>query len=319
MGGQTSTTKTENKPPAWAVPLFEQSASEAQRIYDSGAGGNVYRGDTTAGLGRTTLAGISGVQAAASSLPATSSSGTNLLDMASGAQLRQGNPYFNEALQGQLDDTAAQVQSQFSGSGRYGSGANTAVLTKQLGNIRANAMYNQYNQDTANMLTANNLVDQANSNLYQNKLSGSQATIKAGQLQDAAKQADLDAALARFQATDNQDWIRLGLLQAAASGSAGNYGTGVQTQRTSGNPLSVIGGIGSLATKSDRRLKENIEEVGEKNGFQLYEWNYIGGEQRYRGVMAQDVIQLRPDAIEFDSEGFMAVRYDLLGIEMEAV
>lgn len=249
MGGGTTTQKTENKPPAWSKPLFEQSAAEASKIYASGKGGNVYQGDTTAGLGGTTLSGISGVQAAANSLPATSSSGTNLLDMASGKNLQSGNPFFNQALQGQLDDTAAQVQSQFSGSGRYGSGANTGVLTSKLGNIRASAMSDQYNRDTQNMLTANNLVDQSNSNLFQNQLAGSQATISAGKLQDAAKQAELDAALNKFQAEDNQDWTRLGLLQSAAAGSAGNYGTNTSTQRSPSNPLSVLGGVGSILAK----------------------------------------------------------------------
>lgn len=249
MGGGTQKTVQENKPPAWAKPLFEQSASEASKIYASGKGGNVYQGDTTAGLGSTTLSGISGVQAAANSLPATSSSGTNLLDMASGKNLQSGNPFFNQALQGQLDDTAAQVQSQFSGSGRYGSGANTGVLTSKLGNIRASAMSDQYNRDTQNMLTANNLVDQSNSNLFQNQLAGGQATISAGKLQDAAKQAELDAALNKFQAEDNQDWTRLGLLQSAAAGSAGNYGTNTSTQKSPSNPLSLLGGVGSILAK----------------------------------------------------------------------
>jgi hypothetical protein len=249
MGGQQSKTTTENKPPKWAKPLFEKSATEATSIYDSGKGGNVYQGDTTAGLGTTTQSGISGLSSAVKGLPSQSSSGTNLLDMASGKYLKEGNPYFNDALSGQLSQTADQVQSQFSGSGRYGSGANTNVLTQQLGNIRANALSDQFNRDSQNMLTANSSIDAANSNLFQNKLTGNQSVINAGKLQDAAKQADLDAALSKFQAEDNKDWTRLGLLQAAAAGSAGNYGTGITTQKQSTNPLSILGGVGSLATK----------------------------------------------------------------------
>lgn len=244
-----SKSTTENKPPKWAEPLFKQSASQATDIYNSGKGGNVYQGDTTAGLGDTTQSGISGVQSTVGGLPSASSSGTNLLDMASGKYLQEGNPYFNDALKGQLDSTAAQVQSQFSGSGRYGSGANTNVLTQQLGNIRANALSDQFNRDTQNMLTANGQIDSANNALFQNKLAGNQAVIDAGQLQDAAKQADLDAALTKFQATDNRDWTRLGLLQAAAGGAAGNYGTNTQRTSQAFNPLSAVGGVASLATK----------------------------------------------------------------------
>jgi hypothetical protein len=242
-------TETENKPPAWAQPLFEQSATEAQKIYDSGKGGNVYTGDTTAGLGSTTLGGIGGIKSAVSGLPGQTSSASNLGDMASGQYLKDGNPYFNSALQGQLDSTADQVQSAFSGSGRFGSGANTGVLTNRLGNIRSSALSDQFNRDTQNMLTANSQIDSANSNLFQNQLTGNQAQIGAGKLQDAARQANLDAALQRFQAKDNKDWTRLGLLQSAASGAAGNYGTNTQTQSGSSNPLSMLGGIGSMVAK----------------------------------------------------------------------
>jgi len=250
MASSPKTTTTENKPPKWATPLFEQSATEAQNIYNSGKGGGVYQGDTTAGLGTTTQSGISGLQGAVSAMPSTTSSASNLAEMANGSYLKNGNPYFESALSGQLQSTADQVQSQFSGSGRYGSGANTNVLTNSLGNIRSTALSNQYNRDAQNMLTANGQIDSANSNLYQNQLAGNQAVIGAGQLQDAAKQAELNAAQSKFLAEDNQDWTRLGLLQAAAAGSAGNYGT--QSQVQSGGPsplLGAIGGIGSLATK----------------------------------------------------------------------
>lgn len=250
MASSPKTTETTSKPPAWAAPLFSQSASEAQKLYNSGSGGNVYQGDTTAGLGSTTQSGISGIQNTVSGLPTSTSSATNLADVANGSYLKSGNPYFESALSGQLQSTADQVQSQFSGSGRYGSGANTNVLTNSLGNIRATALSNQYNQDAQNMLTANGQIDSANSNLYQNQLAGNQAVVGAGQLQDAAKQAELDAAQSKFLAEDNQDWTRLGLLQAAASGSAGNYGSQSQVQSGGSNGLlSAIGGIGSLATK----------------------------------------------------------------------
>lgn len=281
----TTKTTTDSKPPAWSQPLFSQSASEASKIYNSGAGGNVYQGQTVAGLGDTTQAGIGGVQQAAgaygqtpnalsqygSAVNSPTSSANNLADMASGKYLQSGNPDFNQALQGQLDNTANQVQSQFSGAGRYGSGANTNALTSQLGNIRSSALSNQFNQDSQHMLSANGQIDASNlgqqnaninqqgantntanalNNWNQGAIGANQATIQAGQLQDRNQQAQLDANLQKFQATDNAPWTRLGLLQSAASGSAGNYGTNVQTTKQSTNPLSMLGGIGSLATKA---------------------------------------------------------------------
>jgi hypothetical protein len=122
-------------------------------------------------------------------------------------------------------------------------------LTTQLGNIRSGALANQFNQDTSNMLAANNQIDSSNSANYQNRLAGNQAVINAGQLQDTAKQQQLTSDYNKWTAEDMQPWTRLGLLQSAASGSAGNYGTNVQTSQTPTNPLSMIGGVGSLATK----------------------------------------------------------------------
>lgn len=311
MGGKSSTQKTENKPPKWATPLFQQSASEAQRIYNSGKGGNVYQGDTVAGLGDTTQQGIAGVKSAADGFnnPTVTN---NLTDWASGKNVMS-NPYFNEALQGQLADTAAQVQSQFSGAGRYGSGANTGVLANKLGNIRASALSDQYNRDVGNMFTANNAL----TNWNQSNLGAQQAVTNAGQLEDQAKQAQLTADFTKWQSEDMRDWTRLGLLQSAAAGSAGNYGTNTQTQTQPFNALQGVGALGSLFTKSDARLKTGIKPIGVKNGHTIYEWRYIGSTMRYRGVMAQDVIDTNPSAVIVQN-GFYAVNYGALGLEMEA-
>jgi len=329
---KSTTSTSENKPPEWAKPLFEQSASEAQKIYDSGAGGSVYQGQTVADLGGTTQAGIQGVSDAASNwsnpayqnmLTAPTSAASNLGGMASGQNLLS-NPHFEDALKGQIDKTAAQVQSQFSGAGRYGSGANTGVLASELGNIRSNALFNQYNQDTQNMLTANSQIDAANANRlglmnnsFANQLGGAQAQIGAGQVQDQNAQDKLQADYSKWLAEDMQDWTRLGLLQSAAAGSAGNYGTNVQTQTQPFNAMGAIGGLGQLLLKSDARLKENIEPVGYKNGHVLWEFTYRGSRERFRGVMAQMVMEMAPAAVIMEPDGFYAVDYAALGLEME--
>lgn len=317
--GKSSTQETESRPPAWSVPLFQQSASEAQRIYDSGAGGNVYQGPTVAGLGSTTQAGIQGVQSTTSGLPSSTSSATNLADMASGSYLQGGNPHFNSMLDNQLQNTSERIQSQFSGSGRYGSGANNAVLSRELGNTATSALSDQFNRDSQNMLTANGMIDNSNSALFQNRLAGNQATIQAGQLQDQNSQAQLNADFARWQSEDMQPWTRLGLLQSAAAGSAGNYGTNTQTQTQPFNAMQAIGGLGSLFTKSDVRAKVNIVPVAVENGYTVYEFTYRGTKGRWRGVMAQDVIAKDPTAVSIDADGLFMVDYLRIGVEPRRV
>ena len=68
---------------------------------------------------------------------------------------------------------------------------------------------------------------------------------------------------------------------------------------------------------SDIRLKTDIERVGiAANGLPLYTFKYIGSEVVYRGVMAQDVLEVFPEAVSTMPNGFLAVRYDLLGMRM---
>ena len=73
---------------------------------------------------------------------------------------------------------------------------------------------------------------------------------------------------------------------------------------------------------SDRRIKENIELVGrdERTMLPLYEFEYINGSgRRFLGVMAQDVLESYPDMVFTMPDGFMAVNYAGLGLEMVEV
>jgi hypothetical protein len=71
---------------------------------------------------------------------------------------------------------------------------------------------------------------------------------------------------------------------------------------------------------SDLRLKTDIEKVGvAANGLPIYNFRYIGGDAVYRGVMAQDVLEVFPEAVSIMPNGYLAVRYGMLGLEMTRV
>ena len=80
-------------------------------------------------------------------------------------------------------------------------------------------------------------------------------------------------------------------------------------------------GVGTGIAFSDRRVKENIELVGQLTPeIGLYEFEYIGGNgSRYRGVMADEVLKVMPEAVVTSDRGYMAVVYSMLGFEMEEV
>lgn len=74
--------------------------------------------------------------------------------------------------------------------------------------------------------------------------------------------------------------------------------------------------------RSDRRLKENIQPIGtdERTGLNLYVFQYKNGSgKRFIGVMADEVEKLYPEAVFEMPDGYKAVNYAALGLEMVEV
>ena len=70
---------------------------------------------------------------------------------------------------------------------------------------------------------------------------------------------------------------------------------------------------------SDIKLKENIEEVGvSPNGHKIYEFNYKGFKDRWRGAMAQDVVKKNPMAVGI-RDGYLTIDYSKIDVNMELV
>jgi hypothetical protein len=64
---------------------------------------------------------------------------------------------------------------------------------------------------------------------------------------------------------------------------------------------------------SDIRLKRDVVRVGElPSGLPTYEWTYIWGGPRYRGVMAHEAREVFPNAV-VNIGGYLAVDYSKVG------
>ena len=104
------------------------------------------------------------------------------------------------------------------------------------------------------------------------------------------------------------------------SNQTSQFNTGLNAE---GQVMGALVGAGTTAAfRSDRRLKENIELVGrdERTMLPLYEFEYINGSgRRFLGVMADDVEQKFPDMVFDMPDGYKAVNYAGLGIEMVEV
>lgn len=87
-------------------------------------------------------------------------------------------------------------------------------------------------------------------------------------------------------------------------------------------PLSILSAAGPCADEgsdsiSDARLKADIEQVGTTvYGLPLFHFRYTDGVERFEGVMAQDVLNVMPNAVSVGADGFYRVNYGKLGIAM---
>jgi hypothetical protein len=85
----------------------------------------------------------------------------------------------------------------------------------------------------------------------------------------------------------------------------------------------ITGGFdaGLFGGTSDIRLKTDIVPLGKRKGHKWYSFRYVWDKPstKREGVMAQEVMETRPDAVITHPLGFYMVDYDALGLVMETV
>ena len=69
---------------------------------------------------------------------------------------------------------------------------------------------------------------------------------------------------------------------------------------------------------SDIRLKRDIAQAGKlDSGVGLYRYRYLWSDTIYVGVMAQEVAEVMPEAVQRGADGYMRVDYARLGLRMQ--
>lgn len=134
-------------------------------------------------------------------------------------------------------------------------------------------------------------------------------------LRAAMRQATLDALKKEGIELSPAEWGELTARMIAAKPDAvrpaGFFGDIADIVRT------VIPTIASAL--SDRRLKTNIVHFETlENGLRIVEFSYLGFTNRWRGLIAQDVLQTHPDAVVEDENGHLAVDYNGLNVSLQA-
>lgn len=308
MGGGTRVSTSESAPWEEQIPYLTAGFDEARRLYDRGAP-SYYSKDTLAGFD-----------------PAQTAAQHNVLGYAMGpraaAQQAGAEDRLLKGLSGQIDTASFNPM-----MAALGSQMKNQLEANVLPGIRQNLVEYQPGGGSRGDIVQGNAIASANQQML-NKAAemtyGAQQaaqdralnfaqtypSIMSAPLGMASAMGDVGAARrAMTQETINRDMARhqyestapQNALQNYMAMVQGNYG-GTTTQTTPGpSGLQTIGQIASIAAPfmgSDIRIKENIVPEGMKwRGLQVYAYNYIGDSTPRRGVMAQEVEQVRPDAV----------------------
>ena len=129
--------------------------------------------------------------------------------------------------------------------------------------------------------------------------------------------------LAMMQTVNQRRFLAANARARESLGVPAAYGAPVMmppSDRLSG-ALSIASSVASIASAftSDIKLKENIEEVGvSPDGYKIYEFNYKGFKDRWRGAMAQDVVKKNPMAVGI-LDNYLTVDYSKIDVDMELV
>lgn len=337
-GGQQSyqQTKSSNEPPAFIQPYLKQGINDLSALYTGNpTAPDYYPNSTVAPQSEFTRSAISALgNYGQNGGQYTDASGQMLTDTLNGKYLDPtSSPDYLKAIdashQPYIDQFTKQIipgiTSAFEGSGRTGSGAHQAAvdqattsLNRSIGDADAKTGAQYFTNARAQQLQAAGLIPQQT----QADLAKINATGEAGDITDAYNQSKINEDVSRYNYNNNKQWDYisryLGILNGGYPGGESTGSSyGYQPHQGGGfgsffGPAMSLAGLGLSAYSafSDARLKENIVPVGSTHdGQNLYLYNYKGDAEPRVGLMAQEVAQTRPEAVEVDPSGYLKVNY----------
>lgn len=117
--------------------------------------------------------------------------------------------------------------------------------------------------------------------------------------------------------TQNSNTVVSGV--GAGVGAGGGISTSSMAVLDPGSVIFSPSPVGSGGF-SDIRLKENINLVGKSlSGINIYEWNYINDVNRFRGVVAQELLGTKFESSLSIKQGFYFVDYTDLDVKFEKI
>jgi hypothetical protein len=205
------------------------------------------------------------------------------------------------------------AQSQQFGQNQAQQQANNSAQAQQFGQGMANAQLNNSSlqQQYANQTNATQLNNANATQGFQNNISANNQRLNqlAGLMSGAQVQ---NPAFASTPQTGVAGVDTAGIYNNAYNQQYQQY----QNQQQQGN--SLLGGLfglgaSALTAFSDRRLKRDIERAGSlPNGLPVYSYRYLWDDEPTLGVMADEVLHVKPEAVSVHPSGYMLVDYSMI-------
>jgi len=309
-GSSGGDTNVVNKPWRESQPFLKNLLADAQSGYDAGVfSTDPFTGNRVApqsGMTQQALGQFSDIATAGNPISGQAQQGFG--DFMSGDIYRD----LDAVKQNALGDIMPAAMSRFSGSGMLDSTLAADSAGRAATQAIAPIEYGAWDSAQNRKLSALGMAPSLAANSYLD----SQMLSMAGQQQDAFDQRNIDAEMAQYYETQNQEYDELQKASALGMGFGGMGGSqanntgdsGGGTLETIGGIMQTVGPLIAMAFMSDRKLKTDIRRAGvTAEGYPQYRFRYLwddAGTERL-GVMADEV----PPEITTEIGGYKAVDY----------
>ena len=323
-GGGQQTTQTVQKSDPWSgqQPYLTFGFEQAKDQYNS-TNPSFFPGQTYVNQSPETLAAMNmTTDRAMYGSNALRAADQGVADTASGKFLGQGNPYYDQLVGTATRSIAPGLESRYAAGGRFGSAGMKEAVSRGISDAVVPQLFQDYGNERQRMLQASAMAP----GIAQAGYMDANALANVGRQREAFSQQGLDENIARHNYEQNLQANKLAqfmnLIQGQYGGESLSTSTGPKMGGNTGfldfmGPMmSGLGGLGSglgalgWLPFSDRRLKRDIRHVGETYGnLPVYLFRYLDSDEDHIGVMADEVLEVIPEAAHMHPSGYWTVDY----------
>ena len=242
-GGSSGGTQVQKTVP-WEgqQPYLTDVFKKAQNNFNSG-GPDFFGGQTYADLSSQTNDALGMMQDRATNGSPLNEGAKSLIGSTMNGDYLNNNPYLDQMFQQGADKISGNVNAQFSGAGRTGSGAHAGRLAEEQGDLFNNIYGGQYQQERKNQLAAATVAP----SLAQNDYADMDRLAQVGSIYEGQDQRGINEAMARFNHYENLPDENLAKYSAAIQGNYGGTST-TNTSQDGGGSSSLSGALGGAMT-----------------------------------------------------------------------